>query len=95
MVRESDIDFAPLTLAIWFMDDGAQNRKSVYFNTQQFCCDEQQLLLRSLKRQFGLEGNLNRDKSYFRIRLYEESAQRLKFLIRPFMPEFMQYKLPL
>lgn len=85
----------PFSLAIWYMDDGAQNRKSCYLNTQQFSVIDQNKLLDLLRRQFGLNGNLNRDKSYVRIRLFQESSQKLKTLIEPFIPNFMQYKLPL
>lgn len=77
------------------MDDGSQNRKSLYFNTQQFEYDSQLRLLHILQRQFGLNGSLNRDKQYFRIRLYQESAQRCKLLIKHLIPNSMQYKLPL
>lgn len=91
----TNISLTPLSLAVWFMDDGSRNRKSVYFNTQQFSVDEQRYLLQLLKSQFGLEGNLNKDKQYLRIRLFQESALRLTKIIQPLMPEFMHYKLPL
>lgn len=84
----------PLGLATWFMDDGARNRRSVYFNTQQFCLSDQIILLNVLKKQFGLLGTLNRDKSYWRIRLYQDSAQKMKRLIELLMPNCMKYKLP-
>jgi len=86
---------SPLALAVWFMDDGAQNRKSVYLNTQQFTFENQMKLLQVLESQFGLKGSLNKDKKYFRIRLYQESAQKLPSLIKPLMPSCMHYKLPL
>lgn len=89
------LQLTPLALAVWFMDDGAQNRKSVYFNTQQFSIENQSKLQNILKLQYGFESSLNKDKNYWRIRLYQESAQRLKSLIQPFMPLSMQYKLPL
>ncbi len=85
----------PLALAIWFMDDGAQNRRSLYLNTQQFSIEDQTFLLYCLKRQFGILGSLNKDKSYWRIRLFQPSAQYMKRLIEPLMPSCMKYKLPL
>lgn len=91
----SDFQLTPFCLAIWFMDDGARNRKSVYFNTQQFSCIEQQHLLLMLKKQYGLLGALNKDKQYLRIRLFQSSANKLKNLIKPLIPSFMYYKLPL
>jgi len=91
----SDLKLTPLALAIWYMDDGARNRKSAYFNTQQFSWEDQQKLLQVLLKQFGLRGSLNRDKHYFRIRLFQESGQKLKQLLLPLMPKCMHYKLPL
>lgn len=90
-----NLTLSPFSLAIWYMDDGAKNRKSAYFNTQQFSRSDQENLLKILREQFGLNGNLNRDKKYFRIRLFQESAQKMKHLIGPIMPDYMHYKLPL
>lgn len=85
----------PFALAVWYMDDGAKNRKSLYLNTQQFSVAEQLRLLEMLRLQFGIDGNLNKDKHYFRIRLFQESAQEFKNIVLPYIPECMQYKLPL
>lgn len=85
----------PFSLAIWFMNDGSRNRKSIYLNTQQFSEEEQNFLLQVLYTQFGLEGSLNKDKDYWRIRLFQPSAQVFKKLVSPFIPDFMRYKLPL
>lgn len=90
-----NLQLSPFSLAVWFMDDGAQNRKSVYFNTQQFSREDQEYLLDVLKETFQLEGTLNKDKKYFRIRLFQESAQRLKSIIQQYVPEYMRYKFPL
>lgn len=85
----------PLSLAVWYMDDGAKNRKSAYLNTQQFSYNDQIRLLKMLRNQFNLEGSLNRDKHYFRIRLFQESSQELKRIIYDYIPDCMKYKLPL
>lgn len=85
----------PFTLATWYMDDGSQNRKSLYFNTQQFSQNDQEKLLHKLKTQMKLLGSLNRDKQYYRIRLFQDSARKLKELIKPIVPNCMTYKLPL
>ncbi|MFH1966973.1 MAG: LAGLIDADG endonuclease [Patescibacteria group bacterium] len=84
----------PLALSIWYMDDGARNRASSYFNTQSFTIQDQKKLLQILDAQFGLKGNLNKDKTYFRIRLFQKDAQRMKSMIKPLIPDFMYYKLP-
>src|SRR6478672_10756560 len=54
----------PLALAVWFMDDGCRSRNAVYLNTQQFDEQSQKVMLELLWNQWGLDGTLNRDKSY-------------------------------
>ena len=81
-----------LSLAIWFMDDGSRDRKSVYLNTQQFNVADQVILLTALNK-MQLNASLNKDKCYFRIRLRLESMARFKNLVNPFLIESMRYKL--
>ncbi len=39
-----DIELAPLSLAVWFMDDGARSRSALYLNTPQFPDEDQEIL---------------------------------------------------
>ena len=88
------VELTPLALAVWIMDDGSRSRSAVYLNTQQFDIDCQVLLLSLLWEQWGIEGTLNRDKSYWRIRVRTGSMNRLARLVEPhLLPEF-RYKLP-
>lgn len=48
------LDLNPLSMAVWFMDDGARSRSAYYLNTQQFSLSEQQMLQALLLRRFGL-----------------------------------------
>lgn len=82
-----------LSLAVWFMDDGSKSRNSVYLNTQQFNTADHRILLEALK-QLGISANLNKDKRYHRIRVSVGSMTRFRELVRPFMVESMNYKLP-
>ena len=59
----------PLSLAVWFMDDGSKSRSSIYLNTQQFTKDEQLKLIDLLRNQFDIDSTLNKDKIYYRIRI--------------------------
>jgi hypothetical protein len=89
-----NLELTPLTLAVWFMDDGSKSRNAVYLNTQQFDVRCQVRLLALLREQWGIEAALNRDKSYFRIRVTTGSVNRLAEAIEPhLLPEF-RYKLP-
>jgi intein/homing endonuclease len=90
----NNLRISALSLAIWFMDDGNKSRSSVYLNTQQFSKTEQLELICLLKKQLGIEATLNRDKSYYRIRIRTGSVKRLVKLVENFvLPEF-RYKLP-
>jgi hypothetical protein len=66
--RIPELELGELTLAVWFMDDGSCSRNAVYLNTQQYDEMSQRTLLRLLHYQWGIEGALNRDKTYYRIR---------------------------
>mgnify|MGYP001609436029 CR=1 FL=1 len=82
-----------LSLAVWFMDDGAKSRSASYLNTQQFAVEEQQFLVRLLEESFGIESHLNRDKEYWRLRLTVEGTKILYTLVEPYIHEYFRYKL--
>ena len=66
-----------IMLAVWFMDDGSKCREQdVYLNTQQFATVDQKKCITMLSC-LGIEGALNRDKEYWRIRIKKSSL--LKF----------------
>ena len=89
-----DLKLDPLSMAVWFMDDGSKTYSSVYLNTQQFTLDEQLYLVGLLKKQFGIESRLNKDKSYFRIRILTKSSKKFINLIEPHVLEEFRYKIP-
>ena len=84
-----------LSLAVWFMDDGSKSRNTVYMNTQQFNIQEQKYLLSLLDKHFAIRATLNKDKSYFRIRIRTDSMKIFRDLTSPYIIESMRYKLPL
>jgi hypothetical protein len=88
------VELSSLALAVWFMDDGCRSRNAVYLNTQQFDQRSQEVLLAVLRDQWGIEGALNKDKTYHRIRVTVPGTVRLAQVIEPhLLPEF-RYKLP-
>lgn len=89
----NDLKLDPLSLAVWFMDDGCKIRSALYLNTQQFTLLEQAFLQKILLDTFRLQSALNRDKQYFRIRFTTESSKSLRELIEPYVIECMKYKL--
>jgi hypothetical protein len=92
--RVPELELPALALAVWFMDDGCRSRSSVYLNSQQFDTRSQHVLLRLLREQWGIDGALNRDKCYYRIRLSVASTARLARIVSPHLLDEMRYKLP-
>jgi hypothetical protein len=93
--RIPEVKLSPLTMAVWFMDDGCKSRNAVYLNTQQFDRENQLLLLELLEDQWDIHGTLNRDRCYHRIRLSVDSTRKLGDLIGPHLIDRLRYKLPL
>jgi hypothetical protein len=85
----------PITLAVWFMDDGSRCRaQDVYFNTQQFAIEDQEKCLAMLF-QMGIDASLNKDKEYKRVRVKISSIPTLFGIISPYVVPSMTYKIGL
>ena len=89
-----ELELSSLALAVWFMDDGCRSRNAVYLNTQQFDQQSQEMLLSVLRDQWGIDGALNKDKTYHRIRLTVPGTVRLAEVIEPHLLSGFRYKLP-
>ena len=89
----NDIALDPISLAVWFMDDGSKCRNyDVYLNTQQFSVKDQKKLLRALHA-LGFAATLNKDKHYYRIRFLKSSIEKFNRFIGRFIIPSMAYKL--
>ena len=88
-----NIVLGPLTMAVWFMDDGSKTYNALYLNTQQFDLDSQHELINQLFNQWNIEATLNKDKIYHRIRIRTGSTPRFKKIVKPFMLSMFYYKL--
>lgn len=89
----SAIRIDPITLAVWFMDDGSKSReRDVYLNTQQFAREDQERCI-SLLESLGVESRLNKDKEYTRIRILKSSLRRFWNIVAPHVIASMSYKL--
>ena len=85
----------PLSIAVWFMDDGCKSYNAVYLNTQDFNKSQQERLIMALKEQHDINSTLNKDKDYYRIRIAVNSVRRLEDIIKPYLlPKFL-YKFPI
>ena len=88
-----DLQLNPLSLAVWFMDDGSKSRSAIYLNTQQFTLSEQQFLQNLLFKTFRINSTLNRDKQYFRLRIDTNSSVLMYKIIKPYILSCLKYKL--
>jgi|SRR3989344_7603711 len=88
-----DFNLDPVSLAIWYMDDGSKcGTSSYYLNTQQFTVEDQNKLLKQLSN-FGIEARLNKDKIYWRIRMLMSSIETFKKLVKATIVPSLQYKI--
>ena len=91
MVPENLI-LSPLSLAVWYMDDGSKSRKASYLNCQQFDPISQSNLLETLAR-IGILASLNKDKTYSRIYISYSYTPILVNMIKRYIVPSMRYKL--
>lgn len=92
-VIPKDLILDPLSIAIWYMDDGSKSRESdIYLNTQQFSIVDQKKLMTILRKN-GINSRLNKDKKYYRIRILKESTDHFMKIISSYIIPSMQYKL--
>lgn len=85
----------PRALAYWFMDDGSSRGLCYQINTQGFTQSEQKILIKALKRNFGLNFDQIKDRSYYRLQLPQRERLVFEKLIRPYIRPTFEYKLKL
>ena len=88
----------PTALAYWFMDDGTYHvdkygNIQYYLNTQSFSSSEQKLLVNALKRNFGIDFNIHKDKGKYRLYLKVLFNNTFVEIIKRYIFPSMTYKL--
>lgn len=86
----------PLSMAVWFMDDGSiksKFHKAKIINTQCFTKKEVLLLMKILKDKFKINTKLREQKDGYQIYIFSESVDSFKKLIGKYMIDSMRYKL--
>ncbi len=86
---------SPLSLAVWFMDDGGRRNDSygLFLNTLSFTKPEQILLQECLYNNFGIETRMHWIQDGYRLYIPSKDAQRFCEIVYPFMIPQLQYKL--
>ena len=90
----TDLDLRPLSLAVWFMDDGSKSYRAAYLNTQKFDMNSLRRIIKLLKKRYGITARLNKDKGYYRLRITVESVAALNKVISPHILPSFEYKMP-
>lgn len=92
----------PLSLAVWYMDDGSlDNRARYHFNssfaTYNFSQDNCERLRETLLRNFGIQATIQksrmRGKVYLRLYILAESMERFITLVAPHILPCFAYKI--
>ncbi len=87
----------PLSLAIWFMDDGSLKSKkhtTYVIHTLGFQRDELERIQKVLSKKFGIETTLHKQKEkYLRLYIPSGSAEKFKKIVSPYIIPSLRYKL--
>ena len=86
----------PLTLAVWFMDDGSiksKFHKAKIINTQSFSKEDIKRLIQVLMSKYGVKAKLRKQKEGYQIYLLSETIKSFEAIIRPYIIPSMKYKL--
>ena len=88
-------NITPLSLAVWFMDDGTREGHQARLNSQSFTRRENEKLSDMLEAKLGILTTINRDKDLFRLRIRDQSMPLFRTLVGQYIIPSMQYKLSL
>lgn len=87
--------YSPLSLAVWFMDDGYKRNdcNALRLNTDSFQLQEQRLLQKCLKKNFKIESNLHRKGRFWTIYIPSPEARKFCRIIKPYIIPGMEHKI--
>ena len=86
----------PLTLAVWFMDDGSiksKNHKAKIINTQSFSKEDIERVIKVIADKYGVKSKLRKQKEGYQIYLLSETIDKFEEIIKPYIVPSMKYKL--
>ena len=86
---------SPLSLAVWFMDDGGRRNDSygLFLNTLSFTLREHELLQHCLQKNFSLETRVHWIQDGYRLYIPSKCARHFCELVHPYLLPLMHYKL--
>jgi recombination protein RecA len=84
---------SPLSLAVWFMDDGAADYAGLTIQTHNFLTEEVELLRSLLGEMFGLKVSSRSNKGKRILYLKASSLERFETIVGPHLLPDLSYKL--
>ena len=87
---------SPLTIAVWYMDDGSiksDRHRALILNTQCFTKKENQKLIEIIKKKFDIEMSLRPQRQQWQLYIGSLSVEKFIQLIWPYVLPSMRYKL--
>ena len=90
-----DLFTNPLSLAVWFMDDGYKRNdcNALRISTDSFTLREQYLLRECLEKNFGIISKIHKKGKYWNIYIPTSEAKKFCNLIKPYIIPEMEYKI--
>jgi len=87
---------SPLSLAVWFMDDGHYYKRDgvAYIYLPKYSEEELKRLTEALEKNFSLKPRVMWKKGYPVLYFNREETEKLMEIIKPHIPEFMRHKTP-
>jgi hypothetical protein len=80
-------------LAVWFMDDGSNTKKSFTLNTHCFSEKDQMNIVKLLKERYHVLATIIKDRSKMKIRIGRQEYKKFIKIIQPFIIPSMIYKI--
>jgi len=91
-IHEEIFSISGLGLAIWFMDDGYLDHKTVKFATNCFTIEDLETIQKMFYTKFNIEITIQKKHT---IRIRQNSTAKFVNIISPFLIESMYYKIPI
>lgn len=86
--------FTPLSLAVWFMDDGTSDKKRrVWLSTNSFSEKEQGIIQRYFLEKWGIDTRVVKERNQFKISFTTDGSRKFCDLVKPYIIPSMRYKL--
>jgi len=88
----------PLTMAVWFMDDGNAFRRGdcvygYHLNTQSFSTRENKRLQKALASVWNIETSIQQNNGYPRLYIGAQGRERFVDIVYPFLLPSLEYKI--